>query len=289
MLRQVAFRVVEVLAGRVPVGDTIGGAPVHDREKYVQPVVRALALLRAISADARGVSLAELSAQLDIPLASTHRVLNVLETESFVTRSTTNRRYFIGQAARDLAMPAIACQSPLVRAHPAVLEASRRTGETVFLTSMAGTQAVCMALHESRSPLRLFVHVGQVMPWHAAASARVLLAWQDRAVVQQLLGAGPFPTFTARTPSTLQAVEEHLRRIRTDGYDVCDAELDEGVWAVAAPVRNSTQDVIASVTAAAPTLRVFSTPNARELLVRVIQDSAQEMSSDLGWQPERLD
>lgn len=252
----------------------------------MQVVVRSLSILRTLARSPRGLSLAELAERLEIPVASVHRLMAVLEEERFVTRSSTNRRYFIGPASREFGGASHTHHSGLVTAHAAVVAASRESGETVFLCEFTGNDVVCVALHESTMPLRLFVRVGQVMPLNAAAAARVLLAWRDPEETRLALTRAPLIRYTEGTPATVDEVLHYLRLIRTRGFDICDSELDENVWAAAAPVRGSTDEVVASVTLAAPMSRV-STEQARAHAIDLVQRSAREMSTDLGWVPSQ--
>jgi len=248
----------------------------------VQVVIRALDVLKVLSRAPKGLTLGEISERLDLPVASAHRTAAVLEQQRFITRSSSNRRYFLGPAVRELVQSDYSRESPLVTAHRAVEEASRRSGETVFLSEFAGDKVVCLALSESRFPLRLYVRVGQTMPLHAAAAARTLLAWKRSDAIQKLLANTELTAYTSETPSTVNAVMDHLALIRSRGYDICESELDENVWAVSAPVRSSIGEVVASITLAAPSQRM-SDAEDREAAVKVILAAADEMAADLGW------
>ncbi|MQA02476.1 MAG: helix-turn-helix domain-containing protein [Streptosporangiales bacterium] len=248
----------------------------------MQPVVRALAVLRSLAPNPNGLTLAELAERLEVPAGSMHRVLAVLEREQFVSRSPSNRRYFLGPAARQLADENARGHALLVSPHPALATAARASGETVFLTELVGDRAVCVSLVESVHPLRMFVRIGQDMPLHAAASARTLLAHLSEEDARRLLGPGPFRAYTDDTMTDADAVVEHLTVVRARGYDVCDDELDRGVWAVSMPVRASTGRVAASVSLAAPAYRVAE-PADRERMRALLAEAADAMSADLGW------
>lgn len=250
----------------------------------MQVIVRSLSILRTLAHSAGGLSLAELSDRIGIPVSSAHRLMGTLESEGFVTRSTTNRRYFIGPASRELAEAGRQHQSPLVTAHPAVVEAGRVSGETIFLCEFTGAAVVCIAMTDSTRPLRLFVRVGQTMPLNAAASARVLLAWRDPEEVRQVLSRSALLRYMRGTPVSVAEVFSHLQLIRSRGYDICDSELDDNVWAVSAPIRSSTGDVVASVTLAAPFHRM-GTEEAKSWAISTVRDTASEMSGDLGYTP----
>lgn len=249
----------------------------------MQVVVRSLRVLRLLSSEPRGLAMGEIAERLEMPLASTHRTLGVLESEGFVTRSSSNRRYFLGPAAHELAHSRLARETPLVTPHEAIGAASRTTGETVFLSELVGGAVTCLALAESEHPLRLFVRVGQELPLHAAAAARVLLAGRPSAEARALLERrAPLVAFTGDTPHTVEQVMDRLAVIAQRGYDICHSELDENVWAVAAPVRASTNEVVASVTLAAPMHRL-ATEQERARALAAVLDAAALMSADLGW------
>jgi DNA-binding IclR family transcriptional regulator len=177
-------------------------------------------------------------------------------------------------------------ESALVTPHEAIRRASEATGETVFLSEIVGDRVVCLALVESRHPLRLFVRIGQEMPLHAAASARVLLAYRTAAEVRRMLDATVFTQFTADTPRNADDVLTRLLTIRERGWDVCESELDDNVWAVSAPVHGSTNAVAASVTIAAPAQRM-DTQGRRDLARDAVLSAASDMASDLGWTPSQ--
>lgn len=248
----------------------------------MQVVRRSLHVLRLLATARQGLSLAEIAGQLDLPMASAHRVTALLLEEGFVSRSPTNKRFFLGPAAHELSHAAASHQSYAAPAHPAVAEAARSSGETVFVSGMSGNRVVCLSIVESAHPLRLFVRVGQTTPLHAAASARVLLAWREDDEVRRLLSEQPLAAFTDDTPSDVASVIERLARIRVRGYDICKSELDADVWAVAAPVRSSTGVVVASLTIAAPRVRALAPGRPEELTALAVR-TADAMAADHGW------
>lgn len=246
----------------------------------MQPVIRALRTLRTLAAARLGMTLQDLSDSLGIPLGSMHRLLAVLSAEHFVTRSPTTKRYFLGPAARGFDQAASG--TTLVRPHEALQRAAAATGESVFLTELIGDRAICVALVDGVRPLRLFVRIGQEMPLHAAASARVLLSDAPDEVVRMLLFRAGLTPYTTETPNSVEEVLAHLAMIRARGFDICDDELDDGVWAVSAPVRTATGRVVGSVTMAAPGSQV-SELATRDEATRTVVRAANEMAIDLGF------
>ncbi|EST38926.1 hypothetical protein N566_04860, partial [Streptomycetaceae bacterium MP113-05] len=169
----------------------------------MQLIVRALSVLRTVAAADDGHSQRELAALTGIPVGSVHRLLSVLEEQRFLSRSPTNKRYFLGPTATRFAeVHNWWGATTLVQPHPAVGELVARAGEAAaFLTELSGERLVCTALSERIRPRRLFAEVGQEMPLHASAAARVFLAFQPETVVAAMLRGCPFTSYTRRTPA----------------------------------------------------------------------------------------
>lgn len=252
----------------------------------MKSVTRALHLLQAVSRSGTGVTLSELGEMLDIPLPSLHRLLAVLSDEGFVARSPATKRYLAGPNLRELESPGRGGHtSALVRPHPAMQKAAEVTGETVFLTELHGGRAVCVALVEGRHPLRLFVHIGKEMPLHAAASARTLLVDLPDDELVALFDSHPLTAFTDDTPSTSGQVLDHVRAIRERGYDICQDELDEDVWAFSVPVRDASGSVEASITLAAPLGRML-VEGRQDTARAAVLEAASVLSLSLGHTPD---
>ena len=247
----------------------------------MQPLTRALRVLQALSARPDGMSLQELHTQLDIPLGSMHRGLGVLHEEKFVSRSPVSLLYFLGPATRSLAERNVSTTGGMQALSTGIRRLSEETGETVFLTELQGSEALCVALVEGTYPLRLFVRLGQSMPFNAAAAARVLLAYLDNEMARALLESQKLAEFRFATPQTMDEVMARVERVRENGYDIADDELDAGVWAAAAPIFTSTGRVAASVTLAGSARRLGN-DEAKARTLKLLTRAAAAMSEQLG-------
>ncbi|MFI0938552.1 IclR family transcriptional regulator [Streptomyces sp. NPDC021020] len=250
-------------------------------ERPMQVVVRALSVLTHLSAYRQGLTLQQLHQHLEIPVGSMHRVMSTLEQTGFVSRSATTKRYVLGPAAVSLGHADD--YEPFVIEPPAPLvEAERRCGESVVLTQLIDGRVVAVSIAGTERPLRLFVRLGQEVPLHAAASARAILAYQDPAFVETLLSSYPRASFTSGTVREINRLIDHLAVVRVRGFDVCDNELDEGVWAVSAPVRGRGGRVSTAVTVCAAWSRVAD-PADRAVAARIVLDAAQALSREQGY------
>lgn len=212
----------------------------------MQAVQRALALLRHLAAHNSGMTLGELAESAELPTPTTYRLLTLLTAEEYAIR-IEDKRYVLGPAALKLANGRRRLDH-VASSHMA--EVAEATKETTFLTEFVGGRAICTALVEGTRSLRLFVHIGQEMPGHASAAARAILAFVPAESVTATLHGHPLTSYTNKTPVRHDAIFVRLERIREQGYDICDEELDRGVRALSVPVSSQLSGVNASITVA---------------------------------------
>jgi DNA-binding IclR family transcriptional regulator len=73
------------------------------------------------------------------------------------------------------------------------------------------------------------------MPFHAAASAKAILAYADDALLKIAL-AQPRRRFTEHTRTAAVELRQELAEVRRQGFAACNQELDPGVLSYACPV-----------------------------------------------------
>jgi IclR family acetate operon transcriptional repressor len=244
-------------------------------------VERSLDVLRLLSRHPDGASVKTLSDELGTPPSSTHRVLQVLVDERFAVQDPATRRYKLGPEVLQLNRAYLEKQVFATVARSHLLQLTAETGETSFATALVGTVPICVAMAECDRPLRLFIGIGQRMPYHAAASARAILAFMDPEVAEQLLRSEePFEQFTERTPQSVPEVMAVLDIVRREGYALCEDEFDRHVAAVAAPVKEFHGGVSSSVTIVAMEERLRG--RNRERVVRSVRETADRISQSMG-------
>jgi DNA-binding IclR family transcriptional regulator len=121
--------------------------------------------------------------------------------------------------------------------------------------------------------------VGQHIPLHATSNGKVLLSGLDESTLDSTLGK--LTAYTPRTITGRAEFRDELARVREQGYAVAVDELEIGLAAVAAPIRNAHGDVIASMSVSGPSFRL---PEDRlAAVVRLVVAAAAEVSHRLGW------
>jgi DNA-binding IclR family transcriptional regulator len=244
----------------------------------VAAVARALDVLCAFERPPHEFGPSELARQLGMTKNHVFRVLKTLEAHGFVRRA--EERYRVGVRAFEIGQLALK-QMDLVRlARPVMHSLQQRTGETVHLAILDGEEAVCVDRLESLHPMRLSAEIGKRFPLHAGACPKVLLAYlpdeQRRRALRPVLTA-----FTEFTVTEVDVLERELDQIRRDGYGVGDQDLDLGAAAVAAPIRDHTEQVVGAISVAGPLSRVGACLHTE--LRDEVMTAAEEISTGLGF------
>ena len=123
--------------------------------------------------------------------------------------------------------------------------------------------------------------VGRSLPVHATASGKVLLAHLADAESEVAL-EGSLVAHTHRTITRPAELRRQLDVVRAQGFAFDDEELELGVRAVSAPVRDREGNVIAALSVTCPTSRL---PLDRvPAIAAEARQAADAISRRLGWQ-----
>jgi DNA-binding IclR family transcriptional regulator len=118
--------------------------------------------------------------------------------------------------------------------------------------------------------------VGLDVPFHCSALGKVFLA--HRVVT---LPAGRLEQRTDRTITTRDALAAELDQVRRRGFAVAAEELEPGLVAIAAPVRDSTGHVVAALSVSGPSVRLR--PERIAQTARLTVGAARDLSATLGY------
>lgn len=244
-------------------------------------VDRAFRVLEALSDAPSGLGVSFLSDQLTLPLSSTHRLLVALSGRGLVRQDVDSKRYRLGPGVLRLRDAYLAQTGVAEQALPHLRTLTEQLHETSFLTILDAGQAICVRAVESRRQLNFFMRPGHAMPLHCTASAKAILAFLAPDEAARLLSQQPLQSFTVHTPTRLEAVLAQLELIRQDGFAVSEGELDEGVTAVAAPLRSTGGRPVGSITVLAPSERLGLA--RRDVALARLLESAARASTELGF------
>ncbi|MGH6710295.1 MAG: IclR family transcriptional regulator [Bradyrhizobium sp.] len=245
---------------------------------------RMLDVLEAFTIAEPSLSVADVSAKLDLAASTVRRLLNALERHGFVRVDPRTGQFAPHYQVVRLA--AIALQgNDLISTSSRSLDALRdQTDEAVQLTVLSGSDIVFVDRRESSNLIKIFSPIGhRDVAWGGRASGKVLLAWLAEDEVAAMLPApSDWPAVGPNATPTPAAFLTSLHEVRDLGYAINDEETERDVWAVAAPIRDHTGNVVAAVNV--PVLKSRATDPGRVAeLIAATTSAACEISANLSY------
>src|SRR3972149_3695501 len=189
------------------------------------------------------------------------RILKTLEERGFVQSDALTREFRLGLRFLEFAEHVREQVDIYQVAKPVLKDLARDTGDTAVLVVLLGTKAVVIHGFQGDTILQAGAPIGQPLPLHVGASPKILLAHLPEVDRERIIDEMDMPSYTPKTITNRKALRRHLEEIRGLGYAVDEGDLEVGVCATGAPVRDYTGRVVAGVTLITPAIRY--TPDRR--------------------------
>jgi IclR family transcriptional regulator, pca regulon regulatory protein len=245
---------------------------------FVQSLDRGLAVIRAFGPDRDRLSLSEVARATGLTRAATRRFLLTLVKLGYMRNdgrefSLRPRVLELGYAyLSGLAMPEIAA--------PHLEELVGRVRESSSISVLDGHHIVYVARVPTKRIMTVAISVGTRFPAYATSMGRVLLAGMSSGDFDQYLAEAEFEPITARTVTEPDRLREIVREVARLGYAIVDQELEEGLRAIAVPIRGSGDAVTAAINVSAHASRVSMAVMRAELLPALLA-TAGRIEADL--------
>ena len=246
----------------------------------VQAVDHCLELIEALTRNEGSRGVTELGTELGLAKSTVHKLLQTLLRRGYAVQDPTSGRYRLGLKFLELGGVVQGGLSIRTVAHPHLQALMEATNETVQLGVLEGHEVVYADKIECARTIRMYSRVGRRSPLHCTALGKVLLADQPESTLRAVLDAR-LDRYAPRTITTSRALRTELREVREKGYAFDDEEFEEGLRCLAAPARDYTGAVVASLGIAGPAARFE--PARRPELIKLLKDAAEAVSRDLGY------
>ena len=196
----------------------------------------------------------EVAAHLGIGASTAHRLLSTLQEYKFVQQTEAGRRYQLG-AAMTLSTDAAAIEHCIEVGFPVMEHLRDESTETVHISVLSGTQSKFVAVIESPRMMRVTSRVGKNIPAHTSAAGKVLLAELSDVEIDELYPEEQLGQVTESSIATRAALKAELQTVRERGFAINRGESEEGLAAVAVPLRRPGGRAICCLTLTGPLTR----------------------------------
>ena len=201
----------------------------------IQSIERSSAVLRLLAAGPDRLRVGEIAEALGLPKSTAHGILRTLEHVGFVEQDPRTSRYRLGRGLLELGDSGLDVNELRGRALTWADALAARSGEEVRIGALRDDRV--LVVHHVFRPddSAQSLQNGQLLPAHATALGKVLLAYDVTAV--HAVVAGGLLAYTRRTLTKREELARSLSEIRSRGWGLSVEEREPGRAGIAAPIR----------------------------------------------------
>lgn len=219
-----------------------------DTEKgTVRAVERALDILLCFSGTEMELGLSEIAKKVGLHKSTVHRLLASLESKGFIRRHPQTDKYRLGWTILELVSNVYQSDDLASIVVPEMTRLRDEVGETISLYIRIGKERIRTQAVESNQPVRRVANIGQRLPLYVGASGKILLAWSDPAIVQDVMNDPAWPKDLSK-----RDFKEALAKTRENGFAVSIEEREPGAAAVAVPIFGRDKQIVAALSVSGP-------------------------------------
>jgi DNA-binding IclR family transcriptional regulator len=247
----------------------------------IQSIERAAAILRLLAQGSGRLGLSEIANSLGLARGTAHGILRTLQLVGFVEQDEATGKYQLGAALLHLGTSYLDVNDLRSRAINWADALAARSGQAVRIgTHLQGKVLVVHHVFRPDDSLQT-LDVGMLLPMHATALGKVLLAYDANAAAT--VPSGELERFSRRTIGTSKELSRSLVKVREDGWAADVDEITMGEAGVAAPIRGYGGLVVGAMGISGAADRICDTTGRpRTDLVSYVRDAARAVSRDLG-------
>lgn len=245
--------------------------------KYtLETLLRGLDILSLYTRETPALTLTEITKSTQLNKTTVYRILSTLESAGYLIRDADTKRYRPGLKVLQLGFASISSLEVRQVAHRFLELLSRQVGETVSLSVLDGADIIYVDRVRNQRIVGVVLGIGSRLPAHCASMGKAMLAHLPSSELEAYLESFALEPCTANSFSESKALEDDLALVRSRGFATNDEELEMGLRAVAAPIWNNNNHVVAAVNITGSTSSI-----SRERLVGELADAVRQTASQI--------
>lgn len=249
----------------------------EDKNK-INSIKRAIQILNLYKDGERFLGITEISRRLGLSKTTIFRVVRSLEAEGWLVQGSDSSKYRLGYEI--LAVASSVCRQDEWKdiALEVMTNLKNIVDETVILSTYTVEAGVCIEKVECANRIKLSSEVGQIIPLHAGATGKTLLAYlppeeQERMLQKEL------KRYADRTVTDPDRLRSQLREIREQGYAITYSESNQGAMGLGVPIFDRHGKLLYALSMAGPLERMEQ--KGVQFLKENIMQAAARMTSML--------
>jgi IclR family transcriptional regulator, KDG regulon repressor len=244
-----------------------------------QTVQKALNLLEALVRSGQPRRLTELSRELGLTKPNVYRLLSTLSVLGYVKKDPINSLYSPTLKLWEMGSMLVRDVDLVSIAGPRLRKLAADTHESAQLAVFDAGFVVYVDKVDSPQPLKAVTSIGTRVPASVTSTGKAILAWLGAEALDQAIEH--VKRYTPLTMTKRKDLEKDLEEARQRGYAINAGEFRLGVSGVAAPIRDRSGAVVASIGVWGAEKAILG--SRREELAHMTVAAARDVSRELGF------
>lgn len=223
------------------------------------------------------MTVTEISKRLDLPISSTHNMLQRLVASDLVVTSE-GPRYSVGGRLVRLGIKVVDGLEIRSVARKPLQELARAIDDDIYLAVRLGRRLVYVDRMPGTRAISVDIRLGQDLYLHATAVGKLFAAYEPASRKRML--SGPLPQLTPHTITDPEALELECKQILQDGWAHSWEEGVLGIGGIAVPVLDADHEIVGAIHVSS--LVGLLTPERTAQVVAAAQATAGVVERALG-------
>lgn len=245
----------------------------------IQSVDRALKILDLFNEQQSEMKITEISRKLDLNKSTTHSLLKTLKEHNYIKQDTDSGKYSLGLKLLERGQFMLNSMDIREIARKYLIDLSATTGQTTHLVILEGMYGVYIDKVEGASAV-VYSRIGKRVPIHSSAVGKSLMAFRQQEEIEELLQSYQFFSQTDNTITDKQVYLDELAKVRSQGYSIDNEENEPGIYCIAVPIFDHTNQVVAAVSISTTKQTITSALEVE--IVRTLKQTCSVISKALG-------
>jgi IclR family transcriptional regulator, acetate operon repressor len=249
----------------------------------LKTAARCLEMMRVIANARESLSLDDIAKTMELHPSTARALVTTLVKSGFVERRA-DRRYYTGFEAFVIGCRFIHWSAICRNAFPVLMRLAEESNAHTNLGFWHRGKVVVVEWIGKPGRYDVFHHPGTVLPAHATALGKCLLAFQGEEALEEI---GPLDRFTENTITDIAKLKEQLGEILRRGYAIDDQEQIPGIRCVAGPILPQSGKPEAAISISTSVREVNPSTDAER--GAKLMEAMRSLSVQLGYQDYGFD
>ncbi len=246
-------------------------------------VKRVFQIIEVMAKDKGPMRLQDISTQLGLSASTVLRFLNSLIECHYVRQDPETLKYFLTMKFCHIGYLVNSQFSLREVVRPFLVELVEKCQESASLAMEQDDMVIYTDVVDGPDNiLQTLQRIGKRAPLHTTAVGKSLLLSFSKERLNHLIDNEGLAALTKHTITSKDALLVELETIQSRGYAIDDEECEEGVRCIAAPLRNYTGKIVASISVSGPVSRM--TLKKMDSIREHVLAAATTISRQLGFE-----